>query len=145
MNVQTAQPGTPCGVTCQTGRPAVHVLLNDLPIAPAGTALCSFHSPYDVVPSDREDVPASEITCRDYFLHDFGWGADWFPVTFWSTMDGKTYRINTGCSSHVWFGPGELVTRATDPKAVAAAKYRAQRAARLPSGVLQRSRPVDQA
>jgi hypothetical protein len=33
---------------CATNAPAVHVLMVDLPIAKAGTALCAFHSPYDV-------------------------------------------------------------------------------------------------
>ena len=43
-----ADPGTRCGADCGTGRPAVHVLTVDLPVGPVGTALCAFHSPYDV-------------------------------------------------------------------------------------------------
>lgn len=52
--ITDAQPDTPCGwkfgdfLTCQSGMPAVHVLKKDLPVAPKGTALCSYHSPFEV-------------------------------------------------------------------------------------------------
>lgn len=60
----TAAPiNTPCGwkalsetgtkLTCEAGREAVHILTATLPVAPEGTALCAFHSPYDVTPADR--------------------------------------------------------------------------------------------
>lgn len=43
-----APANTACGFTgCASGKPAVHVLRENLPIAPAGTPLCGFHSPYD--------------------------------------------------------------------------------------------------
>lgn len=58
--VVPAPVNTPCGWrysygsnssadVCQGDRPAVHVLTRSLPVAPAGTALCAYHSPYDVV------------------------------------------------------------------------------------------------
>jgi hypothetical protein len=47
-----AVEGVPCGWThrgsvCRSGKPAVHVLLKSLPVAPRGTALCAYHSPFD--------------------------------------------------------------------------------------------------
>lgn len=45
----TAPPATPCGFPrCATKAPAVHILLIDLPVGKVGTALCGYHSPYDV-------------------------------------------------------------------------------------------------
>lgn len=44
-----APENTPCGFRrCGTDKNAVHVLTTNLPVAKAGTALCSYHSPYDV-------------------------------------------------------------------------------------------------
>ena len=45
------------GTCASVGTPtvAVHVLMRSLPVAPAGTHLCAYHSPYDV-----HTAPASE-------------------------------------------------------------------------------------
>lgn len=80
--VTPAPVGTLCGfnrqgLKCMGGHPgpgkAVHVLTHSLPIAPAGTALCAFHSPYDVL--RRWDVtlsPDNRRNGRD--VHTFTWG-----------------------------------------------------------------------
>lgn len=58
-----APPNIPCEWThsygpnsnashCESGKPAVHVLLQNFPVAPAGSALCAYHSPFDVTPED---------------------------------------------------------------------------------------------
>ena len=49
-NVVTIPPGIRCGFSygCVSDLPAVHILVNDLPTAMSGTALCAYHSPYDV-------------------------------------------------------------------------------------------------
>ena len=54
-----AAPGTPCGVRCYGTDPAIHVLTESLPVAPAGTALCAYHSPFDrdsVAPVAQSDA-----------------------------------------------------------------------------------------
>lgn len=61
--VTVAPVGTPCGwtaygetgtrLTCHGGRDAVHILTKTLPVAVEGTALCGFHSPYDVTDAER--------------------------------------------------------------------------------------------
>ncbi len=62
--VVPAPANTPCGWwmystetghkhTCGSDRLAVHVLTATLPVAAEGTALCGFHSPYDVTEADR--------------------------------------------------------------------------------------------
>lgn len=68
--VVPAPANTPCGWwtyteagrmdTCQGGRDAVHVLTATLPIASEGTALCGFHSPYDVTEADRAATNGTE-------------------------------------------------------------------------------------
>lgn len=68
--VTVAALGTPCGWwtyssetghkhTCGSGKPAVHVLTETLPVAKAGTALCGLHSPYDVTEADRAALTRS--------------------------------------------------------------------------------------
>lgn len=62
--VTIAPLGTPCGwtaygetgvtLTCGSNRDAVHILTTPLPVARKGTALCAFHSPYDVTEADRQ-------------------------------------------------------------------------------------------
>ena len=75
--VTTAAIGTPCGWTafgetgtwlaCQADRPAVHVLTETLPIAPAGTALCAFHSPFDPTAAERAAIqPAPEADGSEF-------------------------------------------------------------------------------
>lgn len=70
--VTVAAPGTPCGWThrdsetgvlshCASGKPAVHVLTETLPVAVAGTALCAYHSPWDVTDADRAEQSGLEI------------------------------------------------------------------------------------
>lgn len=56
------------------GKPsrAVHTLTQSLPFAPAGTALCAFHSPYDVV--RRWDLTLSPDTGKGRNVHTFTWG-----------------------------------------------------------------------
>lgn len=66
--VITAPKGTPCGwwaygetgakLTCEGNRPAVHILTTTLPVAVEGTALCGFHSPYDVTDVERQAILA---------------------------------------------------------------------------------------
>jgi hypothetical protein len=34
--------------------PAIHILLKSLPVGSAGTALCGYHSPFDVLPEERD-------------------------------------------------------------------------------------------
>lgn len=68
--VVPAPANTPCGWwmygetghkhTCGSGRLAVHVLTETLPVAKAGTALCGFHSPYDVTEADRAATNGTE-------------------------------------------------------------------------------------
>src|SRR5688572_29519853 len=63
--VEVAPAGTPCGwkaygetgtlLLCQSGREAIHVLTETLPVAVAGTALCAYHSPWDVTDADRAE------------------------------------------------------------------------------------------
>lgn len=60
-SIKAAPKGTLCGWTYGKGRYstcmgdhgkpslAVHILLKSLPVAPAGTALCGYHSPFDVL------------------------------------------------------------------------------------------------
>lgn len=60
-NIKAAPRGTLCewaagstrysGCRGNNGKPslAVHILLKGLPVAPAGTALCGYHSPFDVL------------------------------------------------------------------------------------------------
>src|SRR5688572_31371286 len=70
--VVTAAAGTPCGwkaygeagtlLTCESGRDAIHVLTGTLPVGVKGTALCAYHSPWDVTDADRaEQSEKSEI------------------------------------------------------------------------------------
>jgi hypothetical protein len=56
------------------GKPsrAVHTLTRSLPIAPAGTHLCAYHSPYDVV--RRWDLTLSPDTGKGRNVHTFTWG-----------------------------------------------------------------------
>ena len=87
--VTPAAPGTLCGYWhaygpnsksgygCAGGKPkgpavAVHVLTTDHPVAPAGTALCAFHSPYDVV--RRWELTLSPDTGKGRDVHTFTWG-----------------------------------------------------------------------
>lgn len=67
--VTVAAPGTPCGwtyrdsetgktLTCEGGKDAVHVLTQALPVAQAGTALCGYHSPFDVTDAERAKAMA---------------------------------------------------------------------------------------
>lgn len=54
---------TPCGFRdCAVAGPtvAVHILRESLPVAPAGTHLCAFHSPYDVI---EVPDPAPLVIC----------------------------------------------------------------------------------
>lgn len=62
-----APANTPCGwqnrgsfsgisYDCGSGRDAVHILTQSLPVAPEGTALCAYHSPFDVVPGETASV-----------------------------------------------------------------------------------------
>jgi len=59
-NYTLAPSGFPCGWTNQGMRcsgnsgSAIHVLKVSLPIAPMGTALCPWHSPYEVKAGERE-------------------------------------------------------------------------------------------
>lgn len=55
-----APTGTPCGVLCFHKRPAVHVLTESLPVAPAGTPLCAYHSPFDI--GSRYVAPAKGVS-----------------------------------------------------------------------------------
>lgn len=50
-----APANTPCGFPrCASGSKAVHVMQKDYPVGAAGTALCAYHSPFDVPsPIDR--------------------------------------------------------------------------------------------
>jgi hypothetical protein len=82
-----AAPGTPCGfwrshgpnggAGCESGPDrsparAVHVLTEDLPVAPAGTPLCAFHSPYAV--RYRYDVKLTPDSVKGRTVHTFTWG-----------------------------------------------------------------------
>ena len=87
----TAPKNTACGIDgCATGKPAVHVLGEDFPIAPEGTALGAFHSPFDVKPiaealkvqqygSMKDDYRGSFPTGDA----DWSWG-QWDDGTFWA-------------------------------------------------------------
>jgi hypothetical protein len=94
--VITAPKGTPCGwlaygetgtkLTCHGDTPAVHILTATLPVAVEGTALCGYHSPYDVTDAEREAVGqpfqtkgeagAAKLAEREAILADAGktWG-----------------------------------------------------------------------
>lgn len=60
--VKIAPANTLCGFrNCGSGKNAIHILTEGLPIAPQGTALCGYHSPYDVTPADidaQNAIPA---------------------------------------------------------------------------------------
>jgi hypothetical protein len=51
---------------------AVHTLTQSLPIAPAGTNLCAYHSPYDVV--RRWELTLSPDSPKGRPVHTFTWG-----------------------------------------------------------------------
>lgn len=57
-NYTLAPVGMPCGWTggqCSgKSGSAIHVLKHSLPGSPIGTALCPWHSPYDVKAGERE-------------------------------------------------------------------------------------------
>lgn len=77
-----ATPGTLCqfdyyGRKCQHNDgqpgPAVHKITQSLPVAPAGTELCAYHSPYDVLRRWELTLsPDSPKGGRD--VHTFTWG-----------------------------------------------------------------------
>lgn len=78
--VTVATPGTPCGWqhvdeetdtihTCESGKPAVHVLTQTLPVAEAGTALCGFHSPFDVTQAERDTMATVPATVIDGHMY----------------------------------------------------------------------------
>lgn len=65
-----APANTPCGwqnrgsfsgisYNCGSGRDAVHILTKSLPVAPEGTALCAYHSPFDVIPGETAPVESA--------------------------------------------------------------------------------------
>lgn len=63
---EVAVEGVPCGwthgrSTCQSGKPAVHVLLKGLPVAPQGTALCAYHSPFDVEQKTEDMIEITTV------------------------------------------------------------------------------------
>lgn len=89
-HVVNATPGTLCGFFhsygpnsrsgygCMGGKSgpaeAVHVLTTSLPIAPAGTPLCGYHSPYDVLRRyELTLTPDGKHSPRDV-VHTFTWG-----------------------------------------------------------------------
>lgn len=59
----TGRDHTGTRLTCQGGKNAVHVLTATLPVGEKGTALCGFHSPYDVTDADRAETAGS--SCID--------------------------------------------------------------------------------
>lgn len=70
-------PNSRAGYGCMSGKPegpgtAVHVLTTDHPVAPAGTPLCAYHSPYDVV--RRWELTLSPDTGKGRDVHTFTWG-----------------------------------------------------------------------
>lgn len=84
---------TPCGFrTCAVpGRPvAVHILREDLPVAPAGTHLCAYHSPYDVV---EVADPAPLVICtRALVLGGTQPEADDDLIGFRMQRSGRSFR-----------------------------------------------------
>lgn len=92
--VTVAAPGTSCGwvaygetgrrLTCQGGKPAVHVLTKSLPVAKAGTALCGFHSPFDTTPEERALVAVMEETASPTVCDETV-----TPSTRWRAPHGK--------------------------------------------------------
>ncbi len=90
-HVVNAPQGSTCGFSymnggrpsCKGGKsatggfapaPAVHVLTKDLPVAPAGTPLCAYHSPYDVLRRyELTLTPDGKHSPRDV-VHTFTWG-----------------------------------------------------------------------
>lgn len=83
----TAPKNTACGIDgCATGKPAVHVLGEDFPIAPAGTALCAFHSPFDVKPVAEALKVEQFGKMTDQWRGQFEAGED---VWSWGEDDGE--------------------------------------------------------
>lgn len=78
-----APPNTLCGFDyygrkCQhdNGKPgtAVHTLTQGLPVAPAGTSLCAYHSPYDVVRRYELTLTPDVSNKGERTVHTFTWG-----------------------------------------------------------------------
>jgi hypothetical protein len=93
--VTVAPKGTPCGwraygetgtrLTCQGSKDAVHILTVTLPVATKGTALCAFHSPWDVTEVDRAEVAEVEaVIYADTITHPD------VPAAVEPTFQGKT-------------------------------------------------------
>lgn len=87
-HVVNATPGTLCGFSyygrgCKGGMSkidtghgpadAVHVLTMDLPAGKAGTPLCGFHSPYDVL-RRYELTLTPDVGTSGRTVHTFTWG-----------------------------------------------------------------------
>lgn len=107
-SVRKALPNTPCGWTANNGRSvcasvargefAVHVLNFSLPVAPAGTALCAFHSPYDV---KATDAPAIEPDTYNVRINDDQTNQDMHGLT-WGEVSALV-----ACAVHpAWVEPG---------------------------------------
>lgn len=132
--VTVAPVGTPCGwtaygetgtrLTCKGGRNAVHILTATLPVAAKGTALCGFHSPYDVTKAEREAVgqpfqamgeAGAEILAKRAARGQSGMDV----LTDLLSLDGgktpaKVIKVESGCRSlnHVYcVGPCPIRTR----------------------------------
>lgn len=83
-DVRPAAPGTLCGFDyygrkCARGAEngpdvAVHVLTQSIPLAPAGTALCAYHSPYDVLRRWELTLSPDGSTDPRANVHTFTWG-----------------------------------------------------------------------
>jgi hypothetical protein len=96
-----APAGTPCGVSCATGRPAVHVV--------SGVALCGFHSPYDadsprVAPavSDAEWLATPSVLASGVSLVKAGDAVA--PADRWALSPEweRNNRIRRVCAIGVW-------------------------------------------
>ena len=118
--VTVAPANTPCGwtaygetgtkLTCESGKDAAHVLTETLPVAVKGTALCGFHSPYDVTDADRKAMADEKAWLTE---SEASWQAATSPTV--DTDPDKCpkhggYNIpgEAECAGCTW---GDLVTR----------------------------------
>jgi hypothetical protein len=92
-----AVENVPCGIAgCGSGKPAVHVLLKSLPIAPLGTPLCRGHSPFDI-----EDVTDDEtLTITNKLMEEYS-ETEAVRVTY--IYDGEFYFFD----GQISVGPGK--------------------------------------